>query len=74
MSQRRRISFLETSISTFIGYGVAILSQIIVFPWFGINISISSNLGIGLVFTGISLIRGYCVRRLFNWLWHKGVK
>lgn len=50
----------------FIGYVVAILSQLLVFPLFGIYIPFVDNLLIGLYFTVISLIRSYVLRRLFN--------
>jgi hypothetical protein len=49
-----------------IGYGVAILSQIAVFPMFGIYVPLSSNLTIGAWFTLVSLVRSYAIRRWFN--------
>lgn len=49
-----------------IGYGVAISSQIIIFPWFDIDIPLSDNFIIGFYFTSISLIRSYILRRYFN--------
>lgn len=69
MSQSRRHSALESIVNVAIGYGVALLGQILVFPLFGLHVPISSDLGIGAIFTGISLVRGFCVRRLFN-SWH----
>lgn len=67
--QKKTHSLLESLVNVAIGYGIAILSQIIVFPWFGINIPLHDNLMIGGVFTIISIIRSYILRRLFN-LWH----
>jgi len=49
-----------------IGYGVALASQIAIFPLFGIHIPIADNILIGAVFTVISIVRSYMVRRLFN--------
>lgn len=49
-----------------IGYVVAILSQLAIFPLFDIDIPMSSNLWIGAWFTVISLVRSYVVRRWFN--------
>jgi len=66
--QTRRQSFFESCINVAIGYGVALLSQIIVFPMFGINAEISTNLAIGAIFTAISIARSYVVRRAFNHL------
>ena len=62
-------SFIESFINVAIGYGVALVSQILVFPVFGINIPMESNLLIGAIFTVISIVRSYVVRRVFN-RWH----
>ena len=59
-------SFVEAIINILIGYSVAILSQLIVFPIFDIEVPLSDNLLIGLWFTAISLIRSYVLRRYFN--------
>ena len=64
--QTRWQSFFESCINVAIGYGVALLSQIIVFPLFGIHIPLASNLAIGAIFTVISIARSYVVRRVFN--------
>jgi len=45
---------------------VALASQVIIFPMFGIYVSLSTNLGIMFWFTLISIIRSYVVRRWFN--------
>lgn len=47
---------------------VALISQILVFPMFGIDIPFTSNLAIGAWFTVISLVRSYVLRRWFNGL------
>lgn len=64
--QSRRRSFIEQLTNVAIGYGVAVLSQIVIFPMFDIHVPLTSNLGIGVWFTGVSIVRGYCVRRWFN--------
>lgn len=64
--QTRRQSFFESCINVAIGYGVALLSQILVFPLFGIHIPLASNIAIGAIFTIISIARSYVVRRMFN--------
>ncbi len=66
MSQSRAHSALETAANITIGYVVAIAAQCVVFPWFGIYEPLGTQLGIGLVFTGISLVRSYALRRCFN--------
>lgn len=64
--QTRLQSLAESLTNIAIGYTVAILSQLAVFPVFGIDIPLSDNFLIGAWFTGISLARGYLVRRWFN--------
>lgn len=64
--QSRLYSFIESLTNVAIGYLVALASQIVVFPLFGIHIPLKDNIMIGGVFTVISIIRSYVVRRLFN--------
>lgn len=66
--QTRIQSLIETIINVAIGYLVALASQIAIFPLFDIHIPLSSNLLIGAFFTVISIVRGYLVRRLFNYI------
>ena len=68
MSQSKALSAIESLANVAVGYGVAILSQLLVFPMFGIHIPLSSNLAIGAWFTVISLARSYAIRRWFNGL------
>lgn len=67
MSQSRRGSLLEAGVNVLIGYLVAVGSQILIFPWFGVNIPLSDNFAIGGFFTLVSLVRSYVLRRAFNW-------
>ena len=71
--QSKRGSLIETCTGTAIGYSVAVLTQLIVLPMFDLHVTFGENLVIAAVFTIVSLIRGYWVRRLFNWLHMKGV-
>ena len=64
--QTRKQSLVESLTNVAVGYIIAVLSQLAVFPLFGITVSISDNLLIGLYFTVISLVRGYLLRRYFN--------
>ena len=68
MSQSRLLSAIESFTNTLVGYATAIVTQLIVFPLFGIHIEFHQNLMIGACFTVISLIRGYIIRRFFNGL------
>jgi hypothetical protein len=66
MNQSRIMSLVEAATNVIIGYVLAILTQIIVFPWFGIEAGLVEHMSIGLVFLGVSLARGYLLRRLFE--------
>ena len=64
--QTRWQSFLEAVTNIVVGYALAVLTQMIVFPLFGLHASLGENLLIGGLFTFISLARSYVLRRLFN--------
>lgn len=66
MTQSRTMSLVEAIANVAVGYGVAVLAQVMVFPLFGLHASISQNLTIGAVFTLISLVRSFALRRLFE--------
>lgn len=66
MGQTRKGSAVEAVCNVAIGYIVAVCSQVVIFPWFGIHVALSDNLVIGLWFTVISLARSYIIRRVFN--------
>ena len=65
MSQSRRMSLVEAVTNVVVGYVLAVITQIVVFPWFGLVVSIDDNLAIGAVFVIVSLLRSYLLRRLF---------
>ena len=64
--QSRCMSFVEAVSNIVVGYGLAVLTQIIVFPLFGLHASLGENLLIGCLFTAVSLVRSYALRRIFN--------
>jgi hypothetical protein len=64
--QSRWMSLTEAVTNIVVGYGLAVLTQIIVFPVFGLHASLSDNLLLGSVFTIVSLARGFALRRIFN--------
>ena len=65
--QSKKQSLIEGITNVLIGYLVAVGSQIIIFPFFGIDIPMHNNFVIGLWFTLISLVRSYLVRRWYNY-------
>lgn len=66
------MSLMETTVSTLIGYSVATAANFYILPLFGHKVSLADASWIGVIFTFISMLRGYLVRRMFNWLqWRK---
>lgn len=61
-------SWVEVLGGTAIGFLLSCAAQAFIMPWYGIPTSLEQDLGIVLFFTGISILRGYAVRRFFNWL------
>lgn len=74
MRQSRLESLIEAGMNVAIGYGVALLSQMAIFPMFGIYVPFSTNLWIGAWFTAISLARSYIIRRWFNAMLHRAAQ
>ena len=60
------MSLVEAVTNVVVGYGIAVLAQIVVFPWFGRPVRVGDAMAIGAIFTGLSLIRSYCLRRIFE--------
>ncbi len=66
--QSRWMSLVESATNIVVGYCLAVLTQVLVFPMFGLSVSLGENLGIGAVFTVVSLARSFVLRRIFNGL------
>ena len=66
MKQSRLMSMVEAITNVIVGYGVAVVTQILIFPIFGLHATLAQNLQMGLLFTGVSIIRSFLLRRLFE--------
>ncbi|TAN58463.1 MAG: hypothetical protein EPN20_16355 [Magnetospirillum sp.] len=66
MRQSRRMSLAEAAANVVIGYILAVATQIVVFPLFGIQIVLADDLAIGGIFALVSLLRGFMLRRVFE--------
>ena len=53
---------IETLIDIGSGFLLAILTQIIVFPFFGYEVTILNSIHLALIFTAISMLRSWCWR------------
>ena len=66
MKQSRLMSLMESLANVLVGYGVAVITQMVVFPLFGLAVTVTENLLIGLIFTAVSIVRSYALRRGFE--------
>ena len=66
MKQSKRMSMMETLTNVAVGYGVAVSAQVMIFPLFGLDVALADNLAIGAIFTGISIVRSFTLRRVFE--------
>ncbi len=66
MRQSRFMSLVEAIANVVVGYGVAVVTQILIFPIFGLHTTLGQNLKMGAVFTVVSIARSYVLRRAFE--------
>ena len=66
MKQSRAMSLVESVANVLVGYGIAVATQLVVFPWFGLPAHLDDALAIGGIFTGVSILRSFTLRRAFE--------
>ena len=66
MKQSRLMSLVESITNVVVGYGVAVVTQIPIFPVFGLHTTLAENLKMGAVFTVVSIARSFALRRVFE--------
>ncbi|MEH0069324.1 hypothetical protein V6L77_01685 [Pannonibacter sp. Pt2-lr] len=66
MKQSRLMSLVEVVANVIVGYGVAVVTQLVVFPWFGLPARLDDAMAIGAIFTIISILRSFLLRRVFE--------
>lgn len=66
MSQSRKGSLAEALTNIGVGYGINFLANLYILPLYGFHITVSQNLELGVIYTVISLVRSYGLRRLYN--------
>lgn len=66
MSQTKLLSFIEAWANTIVGFVVAFITQVLVFPLYDVHISMAQDFQIVVIFSVISVIRSYLLRRAFN--------
>lgn len=68
MKQSRTMSLVEAMANVVVGYGIAVVSQILIFPAFGMKLTVAENLQLAAAFTSISIGRSFALRRVFETL------
>ena len=71
MKQSRLMSLIESVANVAVGYGVAVVTQILIFPIFGLHTTLAQNLKMGAIFTVVSIARSFALRRIFERLREK---
>lgn len=71
LSQTKKGSFVEAWANVVIGFITGYVANLTILPLYGFDVSYSQALGIVVLFTAISVVRSYYVRRLFNSIKHK---
>ncbi len=66
MKQSRAMSLVESVANVAVGYGVAVVTQILIFPIFGLHTTLAQNLIMGLAFSVVSVARSFALRRVFE--------
>lgn len=72
MTQSRRASLTEAVVNVAVGFVLSAMVTAIVFPMFGYPIRWADNLAISAIFTVVSILRSYVLRRVFNRIAHRG--
>ncbi len=66
-TQTRRQSLIEAAVGTFIGFCIALVSQVFLMWFYNLETTLVEDVSITVFFTVVSVIRSYFVRRFFNW-------
>ena len=74
MKQSRLMSLVEAIANVLVGYGVAVITQILIFAIFGLHTTLAQNLKMGAIFTVVSIARSFALRRMFEAIRMRQVK
>ena len=72
MTQSRTMSLVESVANVIVGYGVAVITQILIFPIFGLHTTLAHNLKLGAIFSflcGAAHKNDYAERMIMRSLW-----
>ena len=64
--QTKKWSMIETLVSVGIGLLIGVILNMLVLPLFDYDVSLTDGVLISIIFTAVSVVRSYVVRRFFN--------
>ena len=64
--QSKRESMIETLTSVFAGWLIGVILNMLVLPLFDYDVNLTDGVLISIIFTAVSVVRSYVVRRFFN--------
>lgn len=60
------MSLVESCTNIAVGYLISVITNFIVLPLFGYQTTVVESFQIGAIFSAVSIIRSYTLRRIFN--------
>ena len=66
LMQSKKDSLIESLTSTTIGWLMGVILNMLVLPLFDYDVSLTDGVLISIIFTAVSVIRSYVIRRWFN--------
>ena len=64
--QTKKWSMIESLTSVGIGWFIGVILNLTVLPLFDYDVSLTDGVLISIIFTAVSVIRSYTIRRFFN--------
>jgi membrane protein implicated in regulation of membrane protease activity len=64
--QTKTQSLIEACLNTATGFALSVVVQVLVFPLYGVHLSLGTNMQLVAIFTAVSILRSYWWRRFFN--------
>lgn len=75
MPQSKLGSFIEAWVNVLIGFAINFVANLLILPLFGFTaLTLVANLYIGILYTAISVVRSYAIRRWFNRRLHRAAE
>ena len=68
MTQTVKGSFVEAITNTVVGFVINYTANLLILPHIGCHLTLANNFAIGLLYTGIAVVRSFGLRRLFNYI------